>query len=238
MIPSKGPMDIVTAIQPRTQTSPPVRPVWTSVASPDSSEVRVVVRALWLKDEATYEHSLRVSEYVATIADLLGLPEFVRERMRGAGLLHDIGKLCLSTPMLASDRALNPLERTQVRSHAEMGFDLLSVVPGLEGYAAPIRSHHERWDGTGYPDHLFGTQIPLTARLIAVADAFDVMTAGRTYAPAKPSLEIVKDLLRGANRQFDPGAVRVFLSAWVHERLPGVVPLQGEALLLAENALN
>ena len=231
-------MDIVkTQTQPAI-ISPPASQVWAPVASPDSSEVRVVVRALWLKDEATYEHSLRVSEYVAIIADMLGMPEFMRERMRGAGLLHDIGKLCIATPMLASDKALNPFERTQVRSHAELGHDLVCVVPGLEGYAAAIRSHHERWDGTGYPDHLSGTQIPLTARLIAVADAFDVMTAGRNYAPAKPSLEVVKDMVRGAWRQFDPGAVRLFLGAWMTGRLPGVVPLQGEALALAESALN
>jgi putative nucleotidyltransferase with HDIG domain len=215
----------------------PAVPSYPSVADPDSSEVRVVVRALWLKDPSTYEHCVRVSEYVGAVAGALGLPDFIRTRMRGAAFLHDIGKLCVSQPVLDADRVLNSLERTKVRSHAVLGYELLWVVPGLEGYAHSVRSHHERWDGTGYPDHLSGTQIPMTARLIAVADSFDVMTYGRNYAPSKSNLEIVKDLVRGAWRQFDPGAVRAFLQTWVDGRLPGVQTLDDEALALAQYAL-
>ncbi len=229
-------MDLIQS----TQTEPVVQPVVPSylpVADPDSSEVRVVLRALWLKDPATYEHCLRVSEYVGAVAARFEMPAFVRTRMRGAAFLHDIGKLCVSQPVLDADRALNSQERTKVRSHAVLGYELLWVVPGLEGYAHAVRSHHERWDGAGYPDHLSGIEIPMTARLITVADSFDVMTIGRNYAPSKTNLEIVKDLVRGAWRQFDPGAVRAFLQTWIDGRLPGVQSLDGEALALAQYAL-
>ena len=229
-------METFQSTQTEAVTQPAV-PSYLPVADPDSSEVRVVVRALWLKDPATYEHCVRVSEYVGAVASALEVPDFMRTRMRGAAFLHDIGKLCVSQPVLDADRALNPHERSRVRSHAVMGYELLWVVPGLEGYAHAVRSHHERWDGTGYPDHLSGTGIPLTARLIAVADSFDVMTSGRSYAPSKSNLEIVKDLVRGAWRQFDPGAVRVFLQSWIDGRLPGVQRLDGEALSLAQYAL-
>ena len=192
-----------------------------------------LLRTLWDWDHATFEHSVRVSDMVAAIARTLELPEFLTKHMRQAALLHDVGKVYVPAPVLRCERPLEPHEVDAIQVHAVLGSSLLRRSSSLEPFSAAVRSHHEHWDGSGYPDGLQGTQIPLTARLIAVCDAFDVMLFGRQYAPSRPPERVVSRLWAAAGQHFDPSAVVALLETWLRGGFLEVQPLRGKALTLA-----
>ena len=177
------------------------------------ASIHSLVDALELRDTYTHGHSLRVSRYSVLIARELGMPdEFVRQVELG-GRVHDIGKIGVREQVLHKNSPLTDEEYRHVMEHPVTGWRTLQ--PLLRDHAIAlnvVRSHHERWDGTGLPDRLAGEAIPLEARIAAVADTFDAMTSHRPYRPQLPIDSTLEELLRCRGTQFDPKAVDAFVT--------------------------
>jgi putative two-component system response regulator len=168
--------------------------------------------ALETKHPETRAHSERVALRAANLASALGMDRDEVQAVYVAGLLHDIGKVAVDTSVLDKPGDLDSAELRQMRSHPEESARIVEPV-GLSPVAvAAIRHHHERYDGTGYPDHLAGEEIPPAARILAVCDAFDAMTSTRAYQPALPPEEGFDRLRSGAGTHWDPEIVEVFCS--------------------------
>ncbi len=168
--------------------------------------------ALDLKDAETEGHCQRVTAFTISIAKAMGVgPQQLRHIARGA-FLHDIGKMGVPDSILRKPGPLTDEERAIMRKHCEIGYQVLQRIPFLREAAAIVLSHQERYDGKGYPRGLKGEQIPLGARIFAVADTLDAMISDRPYRKAL-SLEVAKEEIRThAGTQFDPKVVEVFLS--------------------------
>jgi putative nucleotidyltransferase with HDIG domain len=163
-----------------------------------------------LRDPYVVGHSQHVSRYAVLIAEELGLsPERV-ERVRKAGLLHDIGKLGIAEPILFKPGSLTEDEYEIVKQHVRMGAELLSVCHSLKDLIPFILHHHERFDGKGYPDRLMDGEIPLEARILCLADAVEAMASDRHYHKAMPPEAILKEIHAMAGTQFDPNIVKAF----------------------------
>jgi putative nucleotidyltransferase with HDIG domain len=156
-------------------------------------------------------HARRTAFYAGLLADRLSLPAKDREHIRISGFLHDIGKIGVPTDLLMRPSSLTPKERRLIERHPEIGARLVEPLGIGSEISAVIRYHHEWWDGRGYPDGLYGEQIPLQARIVAMADAYDGMSSSRPYRPALSQEEIRAELRRGAGAQFDPTLVKEFL---------------------------
>jgi HD-GYP domain-containing protein (c-di-GMP phosphodiesterase class II) len=156
------------------------------------------------------------------IAAHLGVPRESTEwrNIRWGALLHDVGKVAIPDHILRKPDLLTEQEWNTMRTHPRAGFDILNAVDFLAAAAEMVHSHHERYDGRGYPRGLAGEQIPLGARIFAIADAFDAMTSDRIYRPAIPAEEALADILRSSGMQFDPTVVRAFLMVY-QERFVG-----------------
>ncbi|WP_059172746.1 HD-GYP domain-containing protein [Bacillus sp. FJAT-27445] len=177
--------------------------------------VKGVISTLELKDPYTRGHSERVASYALSLARELG--EFSKEELKTfnyACLLHDIGKVHIPDNILTKPTALTKEEYEIIKSHPEVGERAVANVDGLQGSISVIRSHHERWDGKGYPDQLKGTEIPYLARISAIADAFDAMTSSRSYRDALPIEEAYKRIIEGKGTQFDPRLVEEFIKIY------------------------
>jgi putative nucleotidyltransferase with HDIG domain len=175
--------------------------------------VAALERALQAKDPFTLDHSSRVRRFALAMATELRLSRVVtRELVLGAEL-HDIGKIGVPDELLQKPGPLSPDERHRVLDHAEIGARILT--PLLGGHPlvlAVVRWHHERVDGGGYPDGLRGIQVPLVARIVAVADAFDAMTSPRPYRAPSSARTAAEELIRCAGRQFDAHCVEALLA--------------------------
>ncbi|HTW07206.1 MAG TPA: HD-GYP domain-containing protein, partial [Acidimicrobiales bacterium] len=161
--------------------------------------------AVAIYDRGTAQHSLRVSHTAAAMASSLGLSAEEVEAASWSGILHDIGKLGVAVDVLRKTGPLTEGEWREVRRHPCVGSDLvLAISAELGPIAQAIRSHHERWDGTGYPDGRRADEIPLLGRIIAIADAFDAITHRRPYRRSQlDAPEGLEELRRGAGSQFD-----------------------------------
>lgn len=156
-------------------------------------------------------HARRTGFYAGLLADRLCLSAREQEHVRIAGFLHDIGKLGVPTDLLTRPGALAPKERALVEEHPAIGARLVEPLGVPTEIVAGIRHHHEWWDGRGYGDGLFGEQIPLAARIVALADAYDAMTCDRPYRKALPPEIVRHEIERYAGVQFDPGITKEFL---------------------------
>ena len=165
------------------------------------------------KDHYTYGHSRKVSQYAVAMAHALNLPNEKISIIRTAGLLHDIGKIGVPDSILNKEGPLNEQEWRQIKQHPEMGVEILRYVAELANSLPIILNHHEHFDGTGYPLGLKGEKIPLEARLLAIADAFDAMTSLRPYHNQRSSEEAIEELRRCAGSHFDPEMVEIFCKA-------------------------
>jgi putative nucleotidyltransferase with HDIG domain len=173
--------------------------------------LHTMIRTLDLRDRMTARHSAAVAHYAREIAAAIGMSQAEQDVVHTAGLLHDIGKFNLPDSILKADVPLGDAEWQLIRTHPEEGARL---VAHLEGYAAAaelVRAHHERFDGKGYPHGLERTQIPLGARIISVADTYDVLTARDSYRKPVSSAEAIDELRRVAGTQLDPAVVSVFV---------------------------
>jgi diguanylate cyclase (GGDEF)-like protein/putative nucleotidyltransferase with HDIG domain len=173
-----------------------------------------LAKAVDARDTYTGSHSTRVAELGAWIAQRLGLDQEQVELTRLAGSLHDLGKLAIPEEILRKPGPLTPPERLVLERHTQIGHRMLESL-GVDPVADWVLHHHERWDGSGYPDRLRGDQIPLGARIIFVADAYDAMTSDRAYRGRLTPRAAVEELERCAGTQFDPSIVATFASELV-----------------------
>ncbi len=172
-----------------------------------------LVAAVDNKDRYTRRHSEDVMEYSLQIASALGLDATAQQTIGVAALLHDVGKIGVPDAVLRKPGRLTEAESKVVQQHPIMGAVMVSSVPGLEDVLDSVRHHHERWDGKGYPDGLRGTETPLMARLMAIADAYSAMTTDRPYRKGMESARALAVLEEGAGTQWDPECVAAFLAA-------------------------
>ena len=168
--------------------------------------------ALDLRDGQTADHSRRVCEYSLEIAGRMGCLEPQLKSLSQGALLHDIGKLAIPDSILSKPGKLTPEEWNTMRTHVQIGYDLVRRIPFLQDAAELVLSHHERYDGTGYPRRLQREQIPLSARIFAVADAFDAMTSPRPYQTTRLVAQAIEEIALQGGRQFDPQVLEVFLA--------------------------
>lgn len=174
--------------------------------------VATVAATIDAKDPYTRGHSERVAFYAAFLARAYGLPQRTVEAVELGALLHDVGKIGMDDTLLIGKNALDRGDWEVVRKHPGLGSDIFAHMDALSFLLPALRHHHERHDGTGYPDGLRGEETPLIARIIAIADAFDAMTFERSYRPQPLSFEeACAEVLAGAGTQFDPELARVFV---------------------------
>jgi putative nucleotidyltransferase with HDIG domain len=167
-----------------------------------------------VRDPYTAAHELRVTQLALAIAAELGLDEERREGLALAGELHDIGKVAVPAEILSKPAALSEIEFTLVRQHAETGREILSTINFRQPVATIVAQHHERLDGSGYPDGLTGDEIMLEARILAVADVVEAMASHRPYRAALPLEKALAEIEAGAGTRYDAGvcaaAIRLF----------------------------
>jgi diguanylate cyclase (GGDEF)-like protein/putative nucleotidyltransferase with HDIG domain len=177
------------------------------------STLEAMITAIDHKDHYTRRHSEEVTEYALWIAEELGLSEEQKHALRLGGLLHDVGKIGIPDSVLLKPGLLTAEEYEAMKQHTVLGAVMLAALPEMEKIVPLARSHHERWDGQGYPDGLAGEQIPLLARILAVADAFSAMTTDRPYRKGMDWPSALTELKRQKGKQFDPAVVDAFLAA-------------------------
>ncbi|HEY5618352.1 MAG TPA: HD domain-containing phosphohydrolase [Vicinamibacterales bacterium] len=175
--------------------------------------IRALAAALDARDPYTAGHSERVSELSVRIGQQMHLTDADLDVLRLGALLHDIGKIGLSDEVLRKPASLTAEEFEQIKRHPALGARILRLVPFLAPHLPIVELHHERPDGQGYPFGLRGDDIPLGARIVHVADAFDAMTSARAYRPARGALEAIAELRRLAGTQFDPASVDALVAA-------------------------
>jgi len=176
--------------------------------------------AIEARDPYTRGHSARVTALAEAVARKLGWSEERLASLRLGGPLHDIGKLAVSDEVLRKAGRLDDHELAQIREHPKTGARLILRIAALRDAIPYVLYHHERWDGAGYPSGKAGEEIPLEARVLAVADAFDAMTSDRPYRRALTHEEALAEVERCAGTQFDPQIASVFLELFAVAELP------------------
>lgn len=164
-----------------------------------------------LKSQRLYMHSLQVANYSVSIAAKLMLPKSEIEQIKYAALLHDVGLLVVSNTLLVKIPYLNRSEMAQYKRHAAAGGNMLESIPCCQDIVPYIRYHHEHWDGSGFPKHLREANIPLGARIIAVADYYDMIINPSTEFWAKTKKQAVRELFSSSGLLFDPEVVKAFI---------------------------
>ncbi len=182
------------------------------------SAITALVNALEAKDKYTSGHSQRVADIAAAIAKEMGLPTEIIDKVQLAGLVHDIGKIGVRALVLNKPSFLSEEELQNVQTHPGIGEHILIPIAGDEEFLRLVRSHHEHYDGTGYPDGLKGSQIPLGARIIAIADAYEAMTSERPYRKTLSDEKARAELERCKGTQFDPEVVDTFFRSDIMRR--------------------
>jgi putative nucleotidyltransferase with HDIG domain len=180
--------------------------------------ITTLVSVLEAKDDYTKGHSERVTMVALRVGELIGLsPEELKD-LRLAGLLHDIGKIGVEKHILDKPGSLTSEEYADIKQHTLVGEKIIASIDNAETIAEAIRYHHETWDGTGYPEGLKAEHIPLLARVLSIADAFDSMVSSRPYRKNFAAQEVVEEFQRCAGNQFDPHICEVFLNAYQGDR--------------------
>ncbi len=177
-----------------------------------SKATDVIMQALFEKSDRESSHSTRVSEICQEIASSLNFDSVKTNKIKIAGLVHDIGKIGVTESILNKTGKLNDDEWTDMKKHPEIGWRILSAAKEYFDLAQYVLHHHERWDGAGYPNGIQGKSIPLEARIIALADAFDAMTTKRSYRDAMSEEQAVAEIIRCSGTQFDPTIVDLFIN--------------------------
>jgi HD-GYP domain-containing protein (c-di-GMP phosphodiesterase class II) len=175
---------------------------------PLQASVKLLEGAVDMRDRYTGRHSEAVAVLVRKVAERLGVYGEKLRVLELAARMHDLGKLCVPDAILYKPGPLDEEEWAVMRRHPELGADMIATVSGLEPLAPFVRSHHERWDGCGYPDGLEEDEIPFGGRVIAACDAFEAMISDRPYRAALSVDEALGELASGAGSQFDPRVVR------------------------------
>lgn len=190
---------------------------WLTVANPENVDtfegrLAALLAALERHDEGTRYHSESVAAWSGRIAKVLGLTRANRTFVERCAILHDVGKLFTPGHILRKPGTLTAEEWAEMRAHAANGADLLASIPQLAEYADVVRAHHERQDGTGYPNRLAASQIPFEASIISVGDSFDAMISKRSYRPPMSPSQAMHELQRCRGTQFEPTVVDTLVS--------------------------
>ncbi len=175
--------------------------------------------AIEARDPYTRGHSFRVTEFACAIASRLDVGNDVLEAILVGGPLHDIGKVGIPEEVLLKPGPLDELEFDLIRGHPRSGAELINGIPAFHTALGCVLHHHERWDGGGYPHRLGGGEIPLAARILAVADAFDAMTSMRPYRRPLAQRDAALEIERCAGSQFDPDVADAFTAAFEADEL-------------------
>ncbi|AVX31699.1 metal dependent phosphohydrolase [Carboxydocella thermautotrophica] len=182
--------------------------------------VQALVTAIEAKDLYTKGHSERVAEFAVETARELDWPEHKIETLRYMALLHDIGKIAIPDVILNKSTRLSPQEYNRIKDHAVVWAEIIKQVKNLGDAYLMVRHHHERMDGSGYPDGLKGEEIPMGARIIAVADCFDAMTSNRVYRAGRSPREAIQELQKCGGAELDSQVVQAFVQAWEKRLAP------------------
>jgi diguanylate cyclase (GGDEF)-like protein len=174
--------------------------------------LRAMTTMLDSREHATGAHSQRVQDITELVAHEVRITGKALEDLKRGALLHDIGKIAIPDAILLKPGPLTDDEWVIMRTHAQVGFDIIKTSPDLQGPAAIVGCHHENWDGTGYPNKIAGEEIPLGARIFALADAYDAMRSDRPYRSGMPSEAAASQIRQNSGTQFDPTLVDVFLN--------------------------
>ncbi|MBT8446537.1 MAG: HD domain-containing protein [Gammaproteobacteria bacterium] len=177
--------------------------------------IRLLARAAEIHDEETGNHIVRCNEYSYAIAKILDMPDSWCDEIRYCAQLHDVGKMSVDAAVLKKKGGLNDAEREEMNRHTEYGYQILSASPRLELGAEIALYHHEKWDGSGYPNGVRGEAIPLSARIVQMADIYDALRSERPYKPAFTHAKAVEIITRGDDRidpegHFDPQLIKLF----------------------------
>jgi putative two-component system response regulator len=175
-----------------------------------------LAKAAEAKDPFTLEHAERVADTASELARRIHLSPDVIQQIHVGALIHDVGKLAVPDDILNKPGPLTADEFDLVKTHTLVGAEIVSPLSSQGHLVAIVRNHHERYDGRGYPDALAGQAIPLTARIVAVCDAYDAMVNQRPYRPAMPFTAAIKQLLAGREKQWDTGLVDAFVAIQEH----------------------
>ncbi|MDD3818711.1 MAG: diguanylate cyclase [Actinomycetota bacterium] len=177
-----------------------------------SSIISSLERTLQEKSQETEEHTFRMRELALKLGNILELSEDKLNELSLLASLHDIGKIAISNDILMKKGKLTKKEWEMMKKHTEVGYNICNSSPQLAIIADAVLSHHEWWDGSGYPQGLKGEEIPLTARIISIADAYEVMTHDRAYKKAISKSEAINELKRCSGTQFDPNLIEIFIN--------------------------
>lgn len=205
------------------------------LASANEETYLALISALDLRERNTYLHSRRVRDFTLLLADRMGVSEEQKHVIGLGALLHDVGKIAISDRILMKPDGLNEDEKEEIRKHPAEGYRLLEPIGSLAEAAEIVRAHHERFDGSGYPIGLKGEDIPLGARIFAVADVYDALTSERIYHTRLTHEEAVVQIQSKSGTDFDPKVVQMFLTVASEEftairgQYPDGIEEQGDA---------
>jgi diguanylate cyclase (GGDEF)-like protein/putative nucleotidyltransferase with HDIG domain len=174
------------------------------------STILTLAAALDAKDPYTYGHSQKVAKYAVLLGEAIGIEPERLSALKTAALLHDIGKIGVPDHLLLKPQRFNDEERKEIQKHSTLAASILKHIPSLSNLLPHIVHHHERFDGTGYPDGIKGEDISIEARILAIADSYDAMTSLRPYRPALKTQDAIAEIRQCAGTQFDPNLVKVF----------------------------
>ena len=201
------------------------------------STIETLAMAIDAKDQITHGHIRRVQQYAVSLAQNLGITDRAQiSAIEAASLLHDMGKLAVPEYILNKPGKLTPAEFDRMKLHASIGADILSAIDFPYPVVPIVRHHHENWDGTGYPDGLHSTAIPIGARILSVVDCFDALTSDRPYRPRMSDAEAIRILLSRRGSMYDPAIVDAFIA--VHTSVTRLIHAEPEDGSLSHSALD
>jgi putative nucleotidyltransferase with HDIG domain len=204
--------ELISAVRARLARADEMRLAQLRTAYKDS--LKALANGIEARDHYTRDHVDRVSAYAQAMARELGWSDQRLEMVEFGAILHDIGKIAVREAILTKPGPLTPEEWAEMRQHTEVGAKMVQAIPYLAPALPIVLHHHERWDGSGYPNGLAGEDIPEEARLLAVVDAFDAMTSDRPYHPAHSPEGALEEIISLAGKQFDPRMVTAFTTCW------------------------
>lgn len=209
--------ELLTAVNARLSRAQEIRLAQLHQAYEDS--LTALANAIDVRDPYTRGHVERVTAYAQVIAQQMGCRDGLMEQLRFGSILHDIGKIVIQDEVLLKSAPLSGEEWEQMKKHPITGAEMIKDIAYLAPAAPIIRHHHERWDGTGYPDGLKGEEIPLGARIVAVADSFDAMSIDRPYRNGRSLEDAYREILACSGSHFDPQVVKAFQRAWEQNKI-------------------
>ena len=220
--------DLITVVKSRLERSQQLHVVQLQQAYETS--LAVLANAIEVRDQYTRGHVERVMAYAFAIAENLAEPEFDHDQLRFGAMLHDIGKIHIRETTLCKDHSLTDDEWSEIKLHPSTGAEMIKDIPYLSPAFPVVRYHHERWDGSGYPQGLSGEAIPLVARIVTIADGFDAMTTDRPYSTARSLEQARQEIVAGTGTRYDPEVVNAFNRAWDSGRIQDIATQPPETL--------